>query len=74
MHHDERKFIHDLSNPISIALGNLRLITKRWEENPNESPSPEMLGQMEKVMENFEKIVELVAERRRALQQNASNI
>ncbi len=71
---DERKFIHDLSNPISIALGNLRLIARRWDEDPEVHPTTEMLARMEKVMENFEKIIELVAERRRALHQNASNI
>lgn len=74
MTHDERKFIHDLSNPLAIAFGNLRLVSKGLEENPQLPPSPEMLVRMEKVMESFEKIIELLAERRRDLQQNAVNI
>lgn len=60
----ERKFLHDLSNPLSIAYGNIKLITGKLEKDIHSMDVPGILDRLQKAVRNFERANALLDERR----------
>jgi signal transduction histidine kinase len=65
---DERKFLHDLANPLSIAHGNLRIALRKMDGLGEKDPQVrEVLERLNKAMEACEKMAKQVADRRQVL-------
>jgi hypothetical protein len=65
---EERKFLHDVANPLSIAHGNLKLALRKMEKAKGEDPElQEILERMQKAMEACEKMARQVGDRRQLL-------
>lgn len=60
----EREFLHDLSNPLAIAYGNMRILSVKMEKDLN-SLSPELiLEKLHKALAAFERTNKLLELRR----------
>jgi hypothetical protein len=65
---EERKFLHDVANPLSIAHGNLKLALRKMEKAKGQDPElQEILERMQKAMEACEKMAKQVGDRRQSL-------
>jgi archaellum component FlaC len=65
---DERKFLHDVANPLSIAHGNLKIALRKMDGIKDQSPDfQEVLERLTKAMEACEKMAKQVGDRRQAL-------
>lgn len=60
----ENKFLHDISNPLSIAYGGLKLITMKLENNINAIAPEEILERINKAIFQIERLTELLNTRR----------
>ena len=67
MSKEERKFIHDLANPIAIAQGNIKLTVRKLKKNASSLTTDEIIERLEKSCEAFDRMGELIEERRSAL-------
>lgn len=69
----EREFLHDLSNPLAIAYGGMKLISVKME---NQQTTPISLEEIQKKLEKailyFEKANQLIDERRKFLQRTST--
>jgi hypothetical protein len=67
---DERKFLHELANPLSIVHGNIRIMMRKLQALQAQSGhlSPEEFQErLQKAMEACERVVASLAERRKSL-------
>lgn len=65
---DERKFLHDVANPLSIAHGNLKIALRKLDGIKDQDPQVrEVLDRLNKAMEACEKMAKQVGDRRQAL-------
>jgi len=65
---DERQFLHDVANPLSIAHGNLKIALRKMEGVTDNDPQiREVLERLNKAMEACEKMAKQVGDRRQAL-------
>jgi hypothetical protein len=74
---EERKFLHELANPLSIVHGNLKLALRKLQvlQNENASLRPrEFHERLQKAMEACERAVAMLVERRKTLQQDDSQV
>ena len=62
----ERGFLHDISSPLAVGQGNLRIIISKLKADPPAIAGQPLLEKLEKVMTSFEKIMNLVNDRRQA--------
>ena len=67
MSESERQFLHDLSNPIAISLGNIKILHKRIKQDPAAFPHDAILERLEKALQAFNTMQELIAKRKTAL-------
>lgn len=64
----ERKFLHDVANPLSIAHGNLKIALRKMDGLKDQNPDMrEVLERLNKAMEACEKMAKQVGDRRQAL-------
>ncbi|NRA65092.1 MAG: hypothetical protein HRU19_11460 [Pseudobacteriovorax sp.] len=63
MSSDERKFIHDICNPLAIAQGNVKLIIRKLKKN-SISDLSEVLERLDKAAEAFDRVDDLIEDRR----------
>lgn len=61
---EERRFLHDLSSPLTIAHGNLKILLKKTERMESLSDRDDYLMRLNHAMMACERLAELVAERR----------
>ncbi len=65
---DERKFLHDVANPLSIAHGNLKIALRKMDSVKDQGPElQEVLERLNKAMQACEKMAKQVGDRRQAL-------
>lgn len=65
---DERKFLHDVANPLSIAHGNLKIALRKMDGLKDQgSELREVQERLNKAMEACEKMAKQVGDRRQAL-------
>ncbi|SMF54776.1 hypothetical protein [Pseudobacteriovorax antillogorgiicola] len=64
---DERKFMHDLSNPIAIAQGNIKLTLRKLKKDPNSLTIEQIVERLGKASEAFDRVSEMMSSRRQIL-------
>ncbi len=65
---DERKFLHDISNPLSIVHGNLKIALRKMDPLKEADPQClEVIERLGKAIEACDRIVKQVGERRQFL-------
>ena len=64
---DERKFLHDLSNPVPIGYGNLRIIVSKLQKTPDALSTEQLLERLSIAVDAFERVNDLLADRRKYL-------
>jgi signal transduction histidine kinase len=65
---DERKFLHDVANPLSIAHGNLKIALRKMEGVTDKNAQQrEVLERLHKAIEACEKIAKQLGDRRKTL-------
>jgi hypothetical protein len=65
---EERKFLHDVANPLSIAHGNLKIALRKLDAMKGQDPLVlEVLERLNKAMEACEKMAKQVGDRRQVL-------
>ncbi|HET9240972.1 MAG TPA: hypothetical protein VFO10_27145 [Oligoflexus sp.] len=65
---DERKFLHDVANPLSIAHGNLKIALRKMDGLKDQGAEyREVLERLTKAMEACEKMAKQVGDRRQTL-------
>jgi archaellum component FlaC len=70
----ERKFLHDVANPLSIAHGNLKIALRRMDGLKDQNPEMrEVLERLNKAMEACEKMVKQLGDRRQVLMDKEQN-
>lgn len=67
MSESERQFLHDLSNPIAVSLGNIKILHRKIKQDPATFPHDAIIERLEKALQAFNTMQELIANRRRAL-------
>lgn len=60
----ERDFLHDLSNPLAIAYGNLKILTMKLDADLASLPVDDILQRLHKAVGSFEKANQLLDARR----------
>lgn len=71
---EERKFLHDVANPLSIAHGNLKIALRKMDGIKDMDPQVrEVLERLNKAMEACEKMAKQVGERRQVLMDKQQN-
>ena len=68
----EREFLHDLSNPLAIAYGNLKIISAKIEADPNAMDIDAVMVKVNKALKAFEKANVLLDKRRNHIKNNAA--
>ena len=69
MDENERKFLHDLANPLAIAYGNLRLLYGKMEKDINAVPIEAIRERLTKIINNFDRANDLLDQRRKWLRE-----
>ena len=65
---EERKFLHDVANPLSIAHGNLKIALRKLDGVIDKDPQlREVLERLNKAMDACEKMAKQVGDRRQVL-------
>lgn len=64
MSSDERKFLHDLSNPIAICFGNIKIISSKLKKDPSSVTAEYLMTRLEKTVGAFDRINDMLADRR----------
>ncbi len=59
---DERTFLHDLSNPLSVAYGNIQILLAQVQNGHVESE--QVLAKLQKAMKYLDAVVEILEKRR----------
>ncbi|NRA45049.1 MAG: hypothetical protein HRU09_08865 [Oligoflexales bacterium] len=68
----EREFLHDLSNPLAIAYGNLKIISAKIEADRSAMDMDAVLTKVNKALKAFEKANALLDKRRNHIKNNAA--
>ncbi|MDQ3233796.1 MAG: hypothetical protein M3Q07_18420 [Pseudobdellovibrionaceae bacterium] len=70
---DERKFLHDVANPLSIAHGNLKIALRKLDSFKDMDPQlREVLDRLNKALDACDKMAKQVGERRQELMDKQS--
>lgn len=66
---EERKFLHDLSNPLAIGYGNIRIAFKKLEaiSEDAEAPANQVVDRLKKAIDAFERVNEILEIRKKAI-------
>lgn len=64
---NERKFIHDLANPLAIAQGNIKLVLRNISKNPGTLPSEQVMTRLQKINDSIERISAMLSDRRQSI-------
>jgi len=69
----EREFLHDLSNPLAIAYGNLKILASKLEADQSAIPMDMIVKKLLKAVNSFERANELL-DKRRIFIRNSSEV
>lgn len=69
----ERGFLHDISSPLAVGQGNLRIIISKLKADPPAIDGKVLLDKLEKVASAVDKIVGIVNDRRIATRRERPN-
>ena len=61
---EERKFMHDLANPIAIAQGNIKLTLRKLKKDQNSLTVEQIIERLTKASEAFDRVTDMMSERR----------
>ena len=61
---DERKFLHDLSNPLAVVYGNLQLIVAKLEKDLTSYEPALMLHKLQRSVQYLDTVADLLDKRR----------
>lgn len=64
---DERKFLHDLSNPLAIGYGNVKILSSKLQKNPDALDKGDIIARLEKALTAFDRVNKLISDRRHDL-------
>lgn len=65
---DERKFLHDVINPLAIAQGNLKMALRKMDGlKEQNAQAQDVWEKLNRAMDACEKMVKLVNDRRQTL-------
>ncbi|MFW7379419.1 MAG: hypothetical protein ACOH5I_11465 [Oligoflexus sp.] len=64
---EERKFLHDLSSPLTITHGNLKILLKKFESEQQTSDHDDSLKRLQHAMAACERLAVMLSERRQYL-------
>lgn len=67
----EREFLHDLSNPLAIAYGNLKILATKLESDQNSIPMEMIVSKLTKAVNSFERANALLDKRRIFIRSNS---
>ena len=56
--------MHDLSNPLAIAQGNVKLVLRKLNKDPNSLAISEIMERLTKASDAFDRATEMIADRR----------
>ena len=61
---DEKKFLHDLSNPLAVVYGNLQLIVSKLEKDLQAYEPEDLLHKLQKSAQYLDIVADLLDKRR----------
>ena len=61
---EEREFLHDLSNSLSIAQGNVKLVLRKLSKDPSSLSTEDIVLRLEKAGDAFDRISVQITDRR----------
>ena len=61
---EERKFMHDLANPLAVAHGNVKIIIRKLRKDENAMTVKEIMERLDKTIEALDRTTEMMAGRR----------
>lgn len=64
---EERKFLHDLSSPLTITHGNLKILLRKIEQDQQCADRDDYIRRLHHAMDACERIALMLAERRKHL-------
>lgn len=64
---EERKFLHDLANPVAIAQGNIKLVHRALQKDPESWNHDSIREKLSKAAAAFDRVTDLMNSRRMAL-------
>ena len=67
----EREFLHDLSNPLAIAYGNLKILATKLDADQNSIPMEMIVSKLTKAVNSFERANALLDKRRIFIRSNS---
>ena len=70
----EREFLHDLSNPLAIAYGNLKILASKLEADQNSIPMDMIIKKLSKAVTSFERANDLLDKRRVFIRNSSSEV
>lgn len=68
----ERRFLHDISTPLTVAHGTTGVILGRLQADKDALPPEMLLDRMGKIYISLEKIVTMLNERREVIRPNSA--
>lgn len=60
----EQVFLHDLSNPLAIAYGNIRILAKKLKQDPQSFSMEDILSRLEASLVAFDQANDKIRTRR----------
>ena len=72
---DERRFLHDLSTPLSVVSGHLKLLQMHFQGDEKSPPMDQDKVQksIETSLKNIERVASMLSQRRAALKTQSSS-
>ena len=67
----EREFLHDLSNIIAVAQGNLHLIVRKIQKSPADVKAEDLVPKLEVSLNSMNRMVEFLNKRREVVRNAA---
>lgn len=67
MHAEERQFLHDLSNPLAICLGNLKIMLEKLKTDPGSVQLDQLLDKLTKATDGVDQARKMLSARRKEL-------
>lgn len=68
----EHHFLHDISSPLSVGYGNLRLVIMKLRKDPDSLDKSDILTRLEKSLKAFDQANSLLSDRRSVIKSNTN--
>ena len=70
----ERKFLHEMSNPLAIGFGNIKILLSKLQKTQNDISAEYTIDKVSKALDALERVNRLIEERRRELKEEEANV